>query len=64
MPQAEVSDCDSDIDDASGISTHHIVLHMVLSNCVVQVMRVWSFPAASAEDEDRDISARRLAQLT
>ncbi len=31
----------SDIDDACGISTHH----MFLSNCVVQVMRVWSLPA-------------------
>ena len=31
----------SDIDDAYGISAHH----MFLSNCVVQVMRVWSLPA-------------------
>jgi hypothetical protein len=31
----------SDIDDACGISTHH----MFLSNCVVQVMRVWSLAA-------------------
>jgi hypothetical protein len=31
----------SDIDDACGISAHH----MFLSNCVVQVMRVWSLPA-------------------
>ena len=29
------------VDDACGISTHH----MFLSNCVVQVMRVWSLPA-------------------
>ncbi len=29
------------IDDACGISAHH----MFLSNCVVQVMRVWSLPA-------------------
>jgi hypothetical protein len=33
--------CVSDIDDACGISTHH----MFLSNCVVQVMRVWSLAA-------------------
>ena len=34
----------SGIDDACGrdISAHH----MLLSNCVVQVMRVWSLPAA------------------
>ena len=31
----------SDIDDACGISTHH----MFLSNCVMQVMRVWSLAA-------------------
>ena len=31
----------SDIDDACGISAHHIFL----SNCVVQVMRVWSLAA-------------------
>ena len=31
----------SDIDGACGISTHH----MFLSNCVVQVMRVWSLAA-------------------
>jgi hypothetical protein len=31
----------SGIDDAYGISTEHIFL----SNCVVQVMRVWSLPA-------------------
>jgi len=31
----------SDIDDACGISTHH----MFLSKCVMQVMRVWSLPA-------------------
>jgi hypothetical protein len=31
----------SDIDNACGISAHH----MFLSNCVVQVMRVWSLPA-------------------
>jgi hypothetical protein len=31
----------SDIDDACGISTHHLFL----SNCVVQVMRVWSLAA-------------------
>ncbi len=31
----------SEIDGACGISTHH----MFLSNCVVQVMRVWSLPA-------------------
>ena len=31
----------SDIDDACSISTHH----MFLSNCVVQVMRVWSLAA-------------------
>ena len=31
----------SGIDDACGISAHH----MFLSNCVVQVMRVWSLPA-------------------
>ena len=35
MPRA------SDIDGACGISAHH----MFLSNCVVQVMRVWSLPA-------------------
>ncbi len=35
MPQV------SDIDDACGISTHH----MFFSNCVMQVMRVWSLPA-------------------
>jgi hypothetical protein len=31
----------SDIDDACGISAHY----MFLSNCVVQVMRVWSLAA-------------------
>ncbi len=31
----------SDIDDAYGISAHH----MFLSNCVVEVMRVWWLPA-------------------
>ena len=31
----------SGIDDARGISAHH----MFLSNCVMQVMRVWSLPA-------------------
>jgi hypothetical protein len=31
----------SDIDDACGISTHH----MFLSKCVRQVMRVWSLAA-------------------
>ena len=31
----------SGIDDAYGISTEHIFL----SNCVMQVMRVWSLPA-------------------
>ena len=31
----------SDIDNACGISAHH----MFLSNCVVQVMRVWSLAA-------------------
>ena len=31
----------SDIDDACGISTDH----MFLSNCAVQVMRVWSLAA-------------------
>ena len=31
----------SDIDDACGISAHH----MFLSNCVMQVMRVWSLAA-------------------
>jgi hypothetical protein len=31
----------SGIDDACGISAHH----RFLSNCVVQVMRVWSLPA-------------------
>ena len=31
----------SGIDDACGISAHH----MFLSNCVMQVMRVWSLPA-------------------
>ena len=31
----------SDIDDACGISAHH----MFLSNCVVQVMRVWLLAA-------------------
>ena len=31
----------SGIDEAYGISAHH----MFLSNCVMQVMRVWSLPA-------------------
>ena len=31
----------SDIDDAYDISAHHTFL----SNCVVQIMRVWSLPA-------------------
>ncbi len=31
----------SDIDDACGISVHH----MFLSKCAMQVMRVWSLPA-------------------
>ncbi len=47
----------SGIDDACGISAHH----MFLSNCVVQVMRVWSLPAALSPlaTRKRSISRRK-----
>ena len=47
----------SDIDDACGISTHH----MFLSNCVVQVMRVWSLAAVLSLLAKHDTPRRRNA---
>ena len=47
----------SDIDDAYGILAHH----MFLSNCVVQVMRVWSLPAVLSPLAKHGYTLRRHA---